>query len=357
MGTSSPVIITIKNNKKSIKVSEKASKKLYNSIVRIHDINDDNLGTGFFIKLNIDKTFYYFLVTTNDVITSEHFDNKATINLYYGELEDETKLQIIIEKRSKFFFYIPLEITIIEILESDNIPKENFLLPDLNYQHGYDIYLEKQLLLVGYQNNGTKNEKFISSGEITRIMRNEFEHEIEVGNTSIGSPICLNGSLGVIGIHKGIDDNMYIGSFIGAMINELEDNRKGNLPHKEVYIIKYTGTFERKLRHGKGIGYYNDGNTYEGDWVYDMKEGIGVMKYANGNKYEGEWKNDIREGKGIFYFSNGDYYKGEFKNDIIEGFGTLHASRADKDVVEFVGTLRIVNFDNDFDAADFLGHN
>ena len=66
MGTSSPVIITIKNNKKSIKVSEKASKKLYNSIVRIHDINDDNLGTGFFIKLNIDKTFYYFLVTTHD---------------------------------------------------------------------------------------------------------------------------------------------------------------------------------------------------------------------------------------------------------------------------------------------------
>ena len=78
------------------------------------------------------------------------------------------------------------------MLESDNIPKENFLLPDLNYQHGYDIYLEKQLLLVGYQNNGTKIEKFISSGEITKIRRNEFEHEIEVGNTSIGSPICLS---------------------------------------------------------------------------------------------------------------------------------------------------------------------
>ena len=81
------------------------------------------------------------------------------------------------------------------------------------------------------------------------------------------------------------------------------------------------------------------------------------MKYANGNKYEGDWKNDIREGVGIFYFSNGDYYKGEFKNNIIDGYGTLCAKRNEEDI-KFEGTMEIKNFDNeDFDVADFLGHN
>lgn len=295
------------------------------------------------MKLKILDEDYCFLVTTSDVITSEHLDDEEIINMYYGKSENETKLQIKIEKRSYFIFYHPADITIIEMLDSDNIPNDKFLNADMNYKHGYDIYKENNLILAGYHQNGKVFEKFISYGEINKIMDCEFEYEIEPEIDSIGSVICLKNSLLVVGVHKKRENNISFGTFIGMIINELEDKRKDKL---KPYIRIYRGALVNGLRHGKGTGYYNDGSTYEGDWVYDKREGSGIMKYANGNIYEGDWKNDLREGKGNFYFINGGFYEGEFKNDIIDGDGTLWITGY-KEGEKFVGTMKLKNFDGD----------
>jgi hypothetical protein len=47
-----------------------------------------------------------------------------------------------------------------------------------------------------------------------------------------------------------------------------------------------------------------------------MKEGKGKIYYNNGETYEGDFKNDVAEGNGVFISPNGDKYKGEFKNDL-----------------------------------------
>ena len=305
MGSSSPIQITIKNNNQT-KISEKTSDRLYNSISRIYDVDNKYLGTGFFLKLNIVNTVFYFLVTSSEVITSEHLDNNGIINLYYGKLENETHLEIEIEDRTQFIFYQPIKFTFIGIEEYDNIPKENFLNIDMNYKHGYDIYKEKNLISAGYQQNGKEFEKFISVGEISNITNVEFEHDMEAGIGSKGSPICLHDSLLVIGIHQKKDENVSKGNFIGIAFNALEDKRRKVIKQTNSYVNTYKGDVKEYLRNGKGIAYYSDGSSYDGDWVNDMREGRGIMIYANGNKYEGDWKNDIREGKGIFYFSNGD---------------------------------------------------
>ena len=336
MGTSSPIHISIKKNTNF--------EKLYNSIVRIHDVKDNYLGTGFLLKLNIVDEDYFFLVTTNEVITLEH--DEEIINMYYGKSENETELQIKIENiknRSKFIFYHPADITIIEMLDSDNIPKDKFLNADMNYKHGYDIYKENNLILAGYQQNGKVFEKFITYGEINKIMDYVFEYKIETKIDSIGSVICLEDSLLVIGIHKKREKNISFGTFIGFVINKLEDKRKNKF---KPYIMKYEGDMVEGLRHGKGTGYYNDGSTYEGDWACDKREGTGRMKYTNGNIYEGNWKNDLREGKGKFYFINGGFYEGEFKNNIIDGYGTLWIGGY-KEADRFEGTMKLKNFDGD----------
>ena len=59
---------------------------------------------------------------------------------------------------------------------------------------------------------------------------------------------------------------------------------------------------KKKLKEGRGIYYYNDGERYEGDWKNDLKDGKGIYYYNDGERYEGDWKNDLKQGKGIFYF-------------------------------------------------------
>ena len=34
---------------------------------------------------------------------------------------------------------------------------------------------------------------------------------------------------------------------------------------------------------------YNNGNTYDGDWVDDIIQGSGKFIYSNGDQYDGRW--------------------------------------------------------------------
>ena len=61
---------------------------------------------------------------------------------------------------------------------------------------------------------------------------------------------------------------------------------------------------------GKGRAVYEDGATYEGDFVDGRKEGFGVYVYPNGDKYEGEFKRGEKHGRGKLIFADGSFFHG-----------------------------------------------
>ena len=346
----------IKKKKKSLKrkiipkIEKIKCEKLYNSICRIYDEKNKKSETGFFMQITLENEPYFFLVACNNIITEEQIENHETIVLYIITNGEEEERKIKIENRSYFIFYENLNIVVLEILDSDNISKERFLYPDLNYKKGYNFYLNKNYYMAGFENNNNKNKKFISSFKMKSFMFFDFFHNINKGQEAFGSLICTKRKFNIIGINGG--NRSQSGHFIGIILDILENDRKGIF--ENISLSLYKGFLMSGIRHGKGDGYYNDGGLYEGDWKNDRREGNGTMYYSNGNIYIGEWVNNRREGKGIFYFCKGGSYEGEFKNDIIDGYGKLRAGNGYKEF-EIEGTLKIWGLDNpNFDAFNFI---
>ena len=77
-------------------IPERASDKLYNSIVRINFEADEKkiIGTGFFIKLNLKNKTRHFLMTCHHVIQEKFVKEKISIKLYYGKYNEEKNFEI-----------------------------------------------------------------------------------------------------------------------------------------------------------------------------------------------------------------------------------------------------------------------
>lgn len=329
---------------------------LYNSICRIEKENDKNFGSGFFMQIILENELFYFLITSKKILSSEQIDNGISLNIFFFNKgkEEKRKIKIKSHKRTHFVFYQEFETTLLEILDSDDIPYDIFLKPDLDYSKGYDYYMNKGCYIVGFEKINNKSKKFLSLCEITNMSRFEFNHNSIKGPGSLGSVICSKDNFNVIGINKqgDLENKEGCGCFIGKILNYLENNRKGLSPKN--YISMFQGRISYGLRQGEGSGFYLDGGLYEGNWVNGQKEGFGTMFYSNGNVYIGNWNNDRREGIGKFYFCKGGIYEGEFKDDIINGYGTLFDGNG-KNSLKFVGTLKIRALDNpNFDVFHFL---
>ena len=208
---------------------------LYNSIVRIE--NNNRIGTGFFLKLNIKKKMKYFLFTCHHVISKNDVNSKIAINFFYGKKKEEKKKVIILDRSQRFISCLDYKIddsdriidaTVIEIKKSDEIPEDKYLIADLTYKYGYDIYEQKNYFLAGYPNEPLyplyQKERHISSGLIIGIKGFIFAHSIDARGGSSGSPICQVENLRVVGMHNGgnIQKPLNYGVFIGVIIDELE---------------------------------------------------------------------------------------------------------------------------------------
>jgi len=215
-------------------IPERASDKLYNSIVRINFEFEGKIfiGTGFFIKLNIKNKIRRFLMTCHHVIKEKFIMENISIKLYYGKYYEEENLEIKLNRNKRYIkcFDKPVDITLIEILEEDNIKENKFLLPELNYKNGYNTYLNNYFYLAGYpQKKQIEIERSISSGKITKILDElEFEHSLDTGPGNSGSPICLASNLFVVGIHKQghKTEPINYGTFLGYILNILEKEEK-----------------------------------------------------------------------------------------------------------------------------------
>ena len=201
---------------------ESLSNKLYNSIAKIQ-LNNIIIGTGFFIQIYMNKKKSFYLLTSSHLITRKHIEHNLYFNIIYGKKENEIIKKIKLDINERFIRIYDensIDITLIEIIESDNIPEDRFLIPDYNYKNGYDIYLEKDIYSVGYIDL-LKDEKSLFFGTILNIKEYKFIHSLDFPSLSSVSPICLNNC--VIGIinKDGKDKNNNLGTFIGAILDEL----------------------------------------------------------------------------------------------------------------------------------------
>lgn len=77
----------------------------------------------------------------------------------------------------------------------------------------------------------------------------------------------------------------------------------------------FTSSNNKKLRYGKGVMKYNNGDVYNGDWILDNKSGEGVMTYKDGTKHKGKWRENKKYGKFIFIYPHGTYTEQEWNDD------------------------------------------
>jgi len=199
----------------SLDFLDKSKKSICKILYKLND--KDNFGTGFFMLYKKNK----YLLTCYHVINS----NKLNIGI---ELWNKNKINLDLLNRNIIFLPDPIDITIIEINNSDIFIKDiNFLFHDSNYDKGYQHCKGVDIINIGYPIGGLISA---ASGIIDEIKNIDFYHKIDTEPGSSGSPIILFSTSYVIGIHKGVDNDkkLNVGIFIGEALNNLGKNNIGN---------------------------------------------------------------------------------------------------------------------------------
>ena len=208
-----------KHSKKlQIKKIMKASKCICKIILGLEKDNKA-FGTGFFMYIFKEGKKHECLVTNYHVINENLVNSKSIIEIQINNNIHRIKLDD--SNRYIKCFKKPIDITIIQIINSDKFKKDiDFLYYDLNYDFGYKQYLNMDIFSIQHPLGG---EAEYACGKIIKIFNNfEFEHTVDTDHGSSGSPIILNESLKVIGIHKQSNtlNNNNIGTFIGEIFKE-----------------------------------------------------------------------------------------------------------------------------------------
>ncbi len=320
-------------------------KGLYNVCKSICKIEASNIiGSGFLIKLSKGNSPLFCLMTNEHVITKDMIESKIKIKIFYDN--KYKSVEIVLDKKKRFikdYLYLGIDAIIIEIIKEDEIKDDYFLLPNMEYKNGYKEFENKEIYIPQYPGG---NELSNSKGTIKSINNYEFSHFASTERGSSGSPIIIEGTIKVIGIHKQgrRDKSENYGDFIGPIVESLKKNLKYDKKYynKGIYEGEYeNGKFEGNgkfiyqngnyyigqwhdgERYGKGILYYKKGNIkYNGDFLYGKYEGNGKYIYENGEYYIGQWLDGNRHGKGILYYKNKNIkYDGDFLLDKFEGNG------------------------------------
>ena len=349
------------------KIKEPEMQSAIKSICKISKLNE--ISFGFLIKFFKKDKDFYCLMTNEHTITQEMIKKKEKITFYYDN--DKIVKEICLnpnERYIKDFHDMNIDATVIEIISKDNIDKNYFLLPVIDYISDYNKVINKEIILL--------QNLFYFTYKIKSINNYEFTFINNIKSNTSGIPIFLNDNMKVIGICKNdiCDKDENSADFIGPIfnffknfeqcktvdkynahtlsinsestdlisdifnendleINENTDNDEngsfvnGKLEGKGKYIwengMYFIGQFKNGKKNGKGIIYYKNGNImYEGDFINDKKEGNGKFIWKNGSYYIGQWKNNKKHGKGTDYNKNGNIvYEGDYVNGKIEGNG------------------------------------
>ena len=310
-------------------------------------------GTGFLLKYLIKEKNYYFLISNEHIITNDMINNQEEIEVIYDNKFKTIKIVLNQDERYiKTFKDKNLDIAVVQILHKDNIEDGNFLLAKENIDK--NELISKNIYIPQYPEVGEKT-LILSYGNIKEINKdNEICHSAKTSYGSSGSPIFLENTIEVIGIHKQKNNNNtenyadFIYPIFETIKNYFENKTKNKEKEKEIEkeikkkddIIDYTnvkiyyengkleyegGFFDNKFE-GYGKYYYLNGKYYEGQFKNGLRNGNGKLYYSNGNIiYEGDFVNDKFEGNGKYIYEGGEYYNGQWKEDKKNGKGSLYA--------------------------------
>ncbi|MBA3900112.1 MAG: hypothetical protein H0X62_07870 [Bacteroidetes bacterium] len=109
-----------------------------------------------------------------------------------------------------------------------------------------------------------------------------------------------------------------------AELKEIPAMQKLNFTNSKGSKIKYFGEVLNGKAFGQGVGIWNTGSVYEGEWKDNLRHGKGKYEWPDGERYEGEYVNGQRTGQGTYYWKNGDKYEGYWKEDRRNGFGVVY---------------------------------
>ena len=265
--------------------------------------NENYISSGFFIQFQKNDKPFFCLMTNDHCINNSMIEIEKEITILYENKKKELKIKLNQKERLiksfKDYKDFSLDITIIQIIEKDQINDDYFLMPDLDYLDKYDFLVGEEISIPQFPLGGKLQ---ISNGEIFGINyktnKYQFTHTASTLKGSSGSPIVLKDTEKVIGIHKAgkTSKEENYGDFIGPIINIINTLK----------------------RNGKGIEYYKNGDIkYEGNFVDDEYDGDdGCFHYENGDIYIGQFKNGKRNGNGQIYDKDNNLkVEGEFLDD------------------------------------------
>ncbi len=273
----------------SFKRLEQLKEKSENSTCKIDYMG--NLGTGFFFKYNKDK--YYFM-TNNHVLNDNEINNNELVIIYKNKEEiinlNGDRLKLTNED---------LDYTIIEILKEDEIFKkikdyfeiDNFIMNN----ESKNKYKDQDICIVQYPYGGDLS---FAQGGINSFKNYKIKHLVSTHHGSSGSPILLQNTFKIIGIHAGNskkNKNENIGIFMkdilidcfnikNEIICEYNIKKKGH--------IRILNSFEEGVRNNnyfKGKGIENEKEIKDNCEIYLNENKIDFCY-----KYELEGNNIIK---------------------------------------------------------------
>ena len=239
-----------------IKKIDKWFCKVSKSICKI--ITSKNGGTGFLIKLYKGNKPFYCLMTNEHVILKEIIELKEKIEIYYDNEYERIEIELNKEERYiKDYKYMDIDVIIIEIKKEDNINKDYFLLPNIEYKNIKEEYENKVIYIPQYPEGCELSN---SKGRIKEINNYEFSNLASTKKGSSGSPIFLEGTIKVIGIHK--QGSKYNNENYGNFIYPIIESLKRDLEYDKKNYCKdiYEGEFKNEKREGYGKYIYESGN-------------------------------------------------------------------------------------------------
>jgi hypothetical protein len=65
----------------------------------------------------------------------------------------------------------------------------------------------------------------------------------------------------------------------------------------------------------RGLYFYENGDTYEGDFINNAREGRGKYNYADKCTYEGEWKSNLKHGQGKYVDVDNNIFEAVWQNN------------------------------------------
>ena len=272
------------------------------------------ISSGFFIKFFKGEKDFYCLMTNEHIITRKLIKEKRTINVYCDYESTVKEINLNPEERfiKEFNTELNIDATVVEILPKNNIGKDNFLLPSLEYMSLFNNLTTKEITIIQYP----LGQMSYSNGIIKEINHNLFAHNASTQSGSSGSPIIIKDSIRVIGIHKGssTDNSKNYGDFIEQIFNYFKNGLKYKIIFENGdYCI---GGLKKNKKNGKGKKYNNKGELiFEGEYLNGKRNGKGKKYYEGELEFEGEYLNGKRNGKGKEYYGGELIFEGEYINE------------------------------------------